>query len=235
VAFPSAGTFDLSWWTTLGQPLGLPPIVSAAQHGKLVINSSVQACQVAVQVPVPSVSVPAVPSPVNSLINGVLSSAASGVNGILSPVNSVVGSPVGGVIGGITGGLTGGTPGAGVPPGGSDPGTIYKPTGPTVAQRTVPQGYGNGSGAAGLYLPPGGNSINAPAIGFTGTGKSGSANSAPIKSGGSPHTVDLASDKPQSALEGWSALIVVVALVALSGATAFYARTFLLQPAPATA
>ena len=46
--------------------------------------------------------------------------------------------------------------------------------------------------------------------------------------------MDLASDKPRSALEGWSALIVVVALVALSGATAFYARTFLLQPAPAT-
>jgi hypothetical protein len=235
VAFNSAGTYDLSWHIDVLNILGGIASVGATQTGKLLISSNAQQCVIAVQVPVPSASVPAVPSPVNSLINGVLSSAASGVNGILSPVNSVVGSPVGGVIGGIPGGLTGGTPGAGVPPGGSDPGTIYKPTGPTVAQRTVPQGYGNGSGAAGLYLPPGGNSINAPAIGFTGTGKSGSANSAPIKSGGSPHTVDLASDKPQSALEGWSALIVVVALVALSGATAFYARTFLLQPAPATA
>ncbi|HEX4726799.1 MAG TPA: hypothetical protein VH298_03320 [Jatrophihabitans sp.] len=237
VAFGTAGTFDLSWHIDILNVLGGIAKVGATQTGKLLVSTNAQQCVIAVQVPVPSASVPIVPSPVNSIINGVVSSAVSAVNGVLSPVNSVVGPPlgtVGGVVGGVTGGLTGGVPGAGVPPGGSDPGTIYKPTGPTVAQRTVPQGYGSGSGAAGLYLPPGGNSINAPAIGFTGTGKSGSTNSGPIKSGGSPHTVDLASDKPRSALEGWSALIVVVALVALSGATAFYARTFLLQPAPAT-
>jgi len=237
IPFNTVGTYDLTW---NGSVLGvLGPILSFTQTAKLVISSNAQSCQVAVQVPVPSVSVPIVPSPVNSIVNGVVSSAVSAVNGVLSPVNSVVGPPlgtVGGVVGGVTGGLTGGVPGAGVPAGGSDPGTIYKPTGPTVAQRTVPQGYGSGSGsgAAGLYLPSGGGSINAPAIGFTGTGKSGSANPAKVKSGGSPHTVDLASDKPRSALDGWSALIVVVALVAMSGATAFYARTFLLQPAPAT-
>jgi hypothetical protein len=235
VAFNSAGTYDLSWHIDILNILGGIASVGATQIGKLLVSTNAQQCVIAVQVPVPSASVP-VPGPVNSIVNGVVSSAVSAVNGVLSPVNSVVGPPlgtVGGVVGGVTGGLTGGVPGAGVPPGGSDPGTIYKPTGPTVAQRTVPQGYGSGNGAAGLYLPGNSGSINAPAIGFTGTGKS-SANSAPIKSGGSPHTVDLASDKPRSALEGWSALIVVVALVALSGATAFYARTFLLQPAPAT-
>jgi hypothetical protein len=235
VAFNSAGTYDLSWHIDVLNILGGIASVGATQTGKLLVSSNAQQCVIAVQVPVPSASVP-VPGPVNSIVNGVVSSAVSAVNGVLSPVNSVVGPPlgsVGGVVGGVTGGLTGGVPGAGVPPGGSDPGTIYKPTGPTVAQRTVPQGYGSGNGAAGLYLPANGGSITAPAIGFTGAGKS-SANSAPIKSGGSPHTVDLAADKPRSALEGWSALIVVVALVALSGATAFYARTFLLQPAPAT-
>ena len=220
-------------------------MVTATQSGKLIINPSVQNCQVAVQVPVPSVSVPVVPSSVNSVVNGALSSAASAVNGILSPVNSVVGpiagsasAAVSGIVGGVIGGLPGGgSPGPGIPPTGSDPGTTYQPTGPTVAQRTVPQGYGNGNGAAGIHLPTGSGSINAPAAGFVGTGagKAGSAgSSAPIKSGGSPHTVDLAADKPRSALEGWSALIVVAALVALSGATAFYARTFLLHPAPAT-
>lgn len=229
IPFTTAGTYDLTW---NGSVLGvLGPILSFTQHAKLVINPNAQSCQVAVQVPVPSASVP-VPGPVNSIVNGVVSSAVGAVNGALSPVNSAIGS-VGGTVNGTIGGITGGVPGAGVPAGGSDPGTIYKPTGPTVAQRTVPQGYGSGSGAAGLYLPSNGGSINAPAIGFTGTGK-GSANSAQVKSGGSPHTVDLAADKPRSALDGWSALIVVVALVALSGATAFYARTFLLQPAPAT-
>ena len=200
------------------------------------ISSNVQKCQVAIQVPVPSVSAPGVPSSVTGPVNGILSSAANGVNGVLSPVNSVVGGVLGninGTVGGITGGLPGvGNPIAGIPPGGSDPGTNYHPTGPTVAQRTVPQGYGGGSGSAGLYVPTTGGSINAPAIGQLGGGKAGANNTA-IKSGGSPKTVDLAANKPRSALDGWSALIVVLAVLALSGATAFYARTFLLQPAPA--
>lgn len=236
LALPTAGTFDLSWHIDVLSVLGGIASVGATQTGKLLVSANAQQCVIAVQVPVPSASVPALPGPVNSVVNGVVSSAVGAVNGALSPVNSVVGPPlgtVGGIVGGVTGGLTGGVPGAGVPAGGSGPGTNYQPTGPTVAQRTVPQGYGSGSGAAGLYLPSTGGSINAPAIGFAGTGKS-SASSAAVKSGGSPHTVDLASDKPRSALEGWSALIVVVALVALSGATAFYARTFLLQPAPAS-
>jgi hypothetical protein len=237
VAFPSGGTFDLSWHTDILSVLGGIASVGATQTGKLLVDGNAQHCVIAVQVPVPSVSVTGVPSSVLSPINGAVSSAVSAVNGVLSPVNSVVG-PIVGSVGGTIGGITGGNPSAGVPPTGSDPGTSYQPTGPTVAQRTVPQGYGNGNGAAGLYLPPGGGAINAPAVGFTGVGtdESGAAGSSgPVKSGGSPHTVDLAANKPRSALEGWSALIVVMALVALSGATAFYARTFLLHPAPATA
>jgi hypothetical protein len=235
VAFPSGGTFDLSWHTDILSVLGGILSVGATQTGKLLVDGNAQQCVIAVQVPVPSVSVSGVPSSVLSPINGAVSSAVSAVNGVLSPVNSVVG-PIVGSVGGTIGGITGGNPPAGIPPTGSDPGTSYQPTGPTVAQRTVPQGYGNGNGAAGLYLPPGGGSINAPAVGFTGTGTAGTAGSSgPVKSGGSPHTVDLAANKPRSALEGWSALIVVMALVALSGATAFYARTFLLHPATATA
>jgi hypothetical protein len=229
VAFASAGIYDLSWRiVTLG-------VLTANPSGKLIISSSAQKCVVAVQVPVPSVSVPIVPSSVTSPINGILSSAANGVNGVLSPVNSAVGGPLGnlnGTIGGVTGGLPIANPIAGTPPG-SGPGTNYHPTGPTVAQRTVPQGYGSGSGVAGLYVPTTGGSINAPAVGFTGAKASGK--NAAIKSGGSPKTVDLAADKPRSALEGWSAVIVLLAVLALSGATAFYARTYLLQPAAAKA
>lgn len=236
VAFPNAGTYDLSW--TAKTLLG-----TVSSTGKIVISSSAQKCQVAVQVPVPSVSASGVPSSVTSPINGVVGGVVSGVNGALGPVNSAVGGVLGtvnGTVGGLTGGLTGVLPGgsnpvAGTPPTGSEPGTSYQLSGPTVAQRTVPQGYGNGSGAAGLYVPGTGNSINAPALGFTGTGKAGSGSSTAVKSGGSPKTVDLAANKPRSALDGWSALIVALAVIALSGATAFYARTFLLQPAPAGA
>ena len=45
--------------------------------------------------------------------------------------------------------------------------------------------------------------------------------------------MQLAADKPRSALDGWSALIVLAAVLALSGATAFYARSYLLHPLPA--
>ncbi|MGI8667940.1 MAG: hypothetical protein ACR2N4_18240 [Jatrophihabitans sp.] len=232
VAFPNANTYDLTWTSS-----GLLGVLSLTKTGKLVISASAQKCVVAVTVPVPSVSVPGVPGSVTSPINGILSTVANGVNGVLSPVNSAVGPILGGVngtVGGITGGLTGGNPVAGTPPSGSSPGTVYKPTGPTVAQQTVPQGYGNGSGLGGGYQSGTGSSINAPALGFTGSGKSGATTSS-VKSGGSPKTIDLAASKPRSALDGWSTLVVVIAIVALSGATAFYARTFLLHPAPAPA
>jgi hypothetical protein len=116
-------------------------------------------------------------------------------------------------------------------------GTDYHPTGPTVAQRTVPQGYGNGSGVGGTYVPSGTSGSAGGSSAGTGsaTGKSSTSGQQPAKPGGSPKTVPLAADKPRSALSGWSALIVLGAVLALSGATAFYARSYLLQPLPVKA
>lgn len=233
VAFAKAATYQLSWRTK-----SLVGLLSTTQTGKLVINKDAQKCVVAIQVPVPSVSVPGVPGSVTSPINGIIGGVASAVNSAVGPVNSAVGPILGGVngtVGGITGGLPGSSnPVAGTPPSGSSPGTIYKPTGPTVADRTVPKGYGNGSGLGGVFVGGVGNSINAPALGFVGTGKAGSGSSgAAVKSGGSPNTVELAANKPRSALDSWSTVIVVLAMIALSGATAFYARTFLLHPVAA--
>lgn len=239
VAFNRAATYSLSWQTkTLSNVPLVPPVLSATQKGKLIINASAQKCVVAVQVPVPSVSVPGVPSSVTGPINGAVSSAANTINGALGPVNGAVGGVLGqvnGAVGGVTGGLTGGGAaggGGGKPGAGSSgPGTIYKPTGPTVADRTVPKGYGNGSGLGGVFVGSNGQSINAPSIGFAGSnGKtSGSATKSAVKSGGSPNTVDLASKQPRSALAALPMLAVIAAVIALSGATAFYARTFLLH------
>jgi len=233
VGFGSAGTYDLSWTESLLNVLGLPPKLKLTQHAKLVISPNAQACQVAVQVPTPGVSVPGA-GPVNSIVNGVVGSVVGGVNAAVSPVNSAVGPILGGVNSGL-GGLTGGKSGsAGHPSAAPTPrvSTIYTPSGDTPAQQTVPQGYGGGNGAAGAGLTADGKSINAPAIGFKGLGNASATNQS-VKSGGSPKTVDLAANKPQSALGGWANLIVLVAVLALSGATAFYARTYLLHPLPA--
>ena len=237
VPFAAAGTYDLSWHTVTLGALGVK-ILGTTQTGKLLVNADAQACVIAVQVPTPSVSVPVVPSPVTSTINGVVGGVVSGVNGVLNPVNGVVGPIVGGVGGTIGGGLPGGgstgDTGGGVPGVGTD----YHPSGPTVAQRTVPQGYGNGSGVGGTYVPSGATgSAGGSSAGGSGsaTGKSGASAQQPVKAGGSPKTVPLAADKPRSALSGWSALIVLAAVLALSGATAFYARSYLLQPLPAKA
>ncbi len=234
IVFRNPGTYDLTW-----QTINLFGVITGSDSGKIVIQSGAQKCVPGLQVPVPSVSVPVVPSAVNSTVNGILSSGASAVNGVLSPVNSAVGPILGGVnstVGGVLAPVTGGAnPVTGGSAGGSGPGTIYKPTGPTVAQKTVPQNAGSGDGAAGNYVGTTGSSINAPALGFKGTGTAGSKNSTAVKSGGSPKTVELAANKPRSALNGFSTVIVVIAIVALSGATAFYARTFLLHPPQAQA
>jgi len=232
IPFAGAGTFDLSWHTDLVNLLGGIVKAGATQTGKLLVSNDAKNCVIAIQVPTPSVSVSGVPDPVTSTVNGVVGGVVSGVNGVLNPVNGVVGPIVGGVTGGVP--IPGGDSGPG---GGSAPspvpgvGTDYQPTGPTVAQRTVPQGYGNGSGVGGSYVAAGsggGSNGSATSGGSAATGKSGKAAQQPIKSGGSPKTVELAADKPRSALDGWSALIVLAAVLALSGATAFYARSYLL-------
>ena len=56
-----------------------------------------------------------------------------------------------------------------------------------------------------------------------------------MKSGGAPRTVELATSRPRSALGAMPTLAVIFAILALSAATAFYARTFLLQPVQAPA
>ncbi len=233
VAFPSAGTFYLEWTeTVLGALPGIPPVVTLTQHAEIVISPNAQQCSVAVQVPTPSVSVPGA-GPVNSIVNGVVGSVVGGVNSVAAPVNSAVGPVLGGVNGGL-GGLTGGgkSGGAGAPSSSASKpglGTTYTQSNETGAQRTVPKGGDSGGGAnSGLD----GQSINAAEIPFKGLGTATGTNQS-VKSGGSPKTVDLAANKPSSALDGWANLIVLAAVLALSGATAFYARTYLLHPLPA--
>ncbi len=240
VPFAAAATYDLSWHTDAVSLLGIVK-VGATQTGKLVVDPNAKLvadqktgkCLVEVQVPTPSVSASGVPDPVTSTVNGVVGGVVSGVNGVLNPINGVIGPIVGGVGTGLP------IPGGGSGSGGSNPspvpgvGTIYHPTGPTVAQRTVPQGYGNGSGVGGTYVPAGTGSGGSAAGGSSATGNSNATGQQPVKSGGSPKTVQLAADKPRSALDGWSALIVLGAVLALSGATAFYARSYLLHPLPA--
>ena len=239
VSFSTSANYTLSWTIT---PKLLGGIAAATQTGKLIVSNDAQKCAVAVQVPTPSVSVSALPSAVNSTVNGLVGGVVSGANGALAPVNSAVGSALG-QVNGTVGSVGGGLPGSGASSGsgsGSDPGgpgTTYKPTGPTVAQRRMPDGYGGGSGQGGSYVAPGaiGDSITAAgSSGTTGgaTGRKGGQQPA-TRSGGSPKTVELAANKPRSALDGWASIIVLAAVLALSGATAFYARTYLLHPAPA--
>lgn len=243
ITFSRGAKYALTWEiktvNLLGAVVGLQD-----KKGSLAVSSSVQNCQLAVQLPAPSVSVPVVPSPITSAINGAVSSAVSGVNGALSPVNSVLPPlpTVSGVPGlpsvpGLPGG-SGSSPGGGSQSGAPVPGTTYRPHGPTVADRTVPKGYGSGSGQAGVYVPANGSSITAGALPGAGTGSQAggkSASSSAVKSGGAPRTVELATSRPRSALGALPTLAVILAILALSGTTAFYARTFLLQPAPAVA
>ncbi len=126
----------------------------------------------------------------------------------------------------------------------TSPGSVlhYKPTGPTIADKTMPKGYGSGSGIGGSYVQPGlNNAINAPALNFQGSGSSASRTAAtntaatPAAKPGQS-SVDLASTNAHSAVTGLPALLVVLAVLALSAATAFYARTFLIhRPAKAAA
>ncbi|HEX8094885.1 hypothetical protein [Jatrophihabitans sp.] len=240
ITFTRAATYTLTWQFTT-ELLGQVGVV-ATQTGKLVIDSTAAGCVAGVHLPLPSVSASAVPSPIISAINGGLGSVVSSANSALNPVNSAL--PTAPPLPGAPGlpsvpGLPGGnSPGVTPPPAAALPGTNYKPSGPTVADRTVPKGYGSGSGLGGSYVPVTGGSIVAGDQQPVSNGKpAGSASSAApgVKNGGSPRTVELASNRPRSALGALPTLAVILAILALSGATAFYARTFLLQPAEARA
>ncbi len=239
ITFTRATSYALTWQIKTLNVLGI--VVGLNDYkGKLAISGTVSNCQLAVQVPVPSVSAPVVPSPIISAVNGAVSSAVSGVNGVLSPVNSAL-PPIPTVpavpgLPGLPG--TGGTPGASPSPGTQVPGTNYHPHGPTVADRTVPDGYGSGSGQGGVYVPvTGGSGTGGSVVGQPATGNNaGSRPASPaVKSGGSPRTVELATSRPRSALGALPTLTVILAVLALSGATASYARAFLLQPVGAAA
>jgi hypothetical protein len=207
-----AGEYRLDWSTA-----ALGGAVKTLGTGILEIAAGASGCQLAVQVPGVGVDPSQLP-----VVGGIVGS-------ILPPVN-VPGTtvPVPGLP--ATGAKTPKTP-AGA--GGSSTYLNYKPLGNSIADSIVPKGYGSGSGAAGQYVAPGQNgSINAPAS--SGGGKSvNAAGSAPLKYGGSPKTVDLAVNGDRSALGALPGLLVILAIIALSGATAFYARTFLLRPSKA--
>jgi hypothetical protein len=236
IAFTRAATYSLSW-----QVRGLGGSVSGTQTGTLIINSSVKNCAVAVRLPVPSVSASAVPSAVTSGVNGAIGGLVSGVNGALGPINSALPTlPTAPVLPSLPGvpNVPGVNPSTSAPAGNQGPGTVYKPTGPTVADRTVPDGYGNGSGLGGSYVSGADGSGNSGSIiagqqsGASDGRPSAAGSAAPqAKPGGSPQTVELAATGPRSALGALPTLVVILAILALSGATAFYARTFLLQPA----
>ena len=159
---------------------------------------------IAIQVPTPSVSVSGVPDPITSTINGTVGGVVSGVNGVLprSTGSSARSSPVAAEPAGWRPAGWGGASGGGGSTPGGGTGTIYHPTGPTVAQRTVPQGYGNGSGVGGSYVAAGstGSARQRDERHRNGDRQVGRHQQQPIKSGGSPKTVDLAADKPRSAL-----------------------------------
>jgi hypothetical protein len=228
VAFTRSATYNLSWQqSTLG-------VLGTAQTGKLVIDAEAQGCVVAVSVPTPSVTVPGAGSVTNP-VNGIVGGVVGGVNVAVSPANGDLGPILGGA---NPGGLPGGTkkPPTGNPNPGSS-GIDYHSNGPSVADRTVPHGYGGGSGAASNYVPAGlGGSIIAPGTNFAANGKtSGASTAAAGPAGSGPKTADVASSKSRSALDALPTLLVVLAVIALSGATAFYARTFLLDKPAAPA
>jgi hypothetical protein len=115
----------------------------------------------------------------------------------------------------------------------------YTPNGPSVADLTMPKGYGGGTGLAGTYVPPGLDGAASGAAlgsnqGAASNGKAGSARNQTAKNAKAAPTVDLASSPERSAASGLPALLVVLAVIALSAATAGYART-LLPPRPAHA
>jgi hypothetical protein len=213
----AAGTYKLTWVakTLLG-------VVTTTGAGTLQVAAGASGCQLAVSLPGVVVSPSQLP-----VVGGVVGSILPPVSipGVPLPVPNV---PIPGLPGTTpTPGPT--TPGITL---GGQPGVNYHPTGPTVADLTVPHGYGGGSGAASNYVAPGlSNSLVAPGTNFV-TGGGSNATTASGAAGPvvpAPHTVDVASSKSRSALDALPTLMVVLAVIALSGATAFYARTFLLH------
>ncbi|MDQ1718952.1 MAG: hypothetical protein QOE89_2905, partial [Pseudonocardiales bacterium] len=218
VALTRNTTYTLTWNTSLA-------ILDLRQSAKLVTDSSATkaACLVGISVPTPSIQTTLVPPAVKDPVNGAVSSAVGGVNQGIAPIN--------GILGPVVGGVPGGKPTTAPAPGSTSttPGSVlgYKPTGLTPADKTVPKG-GTGGGTGGTYVAPGlDGSINAPALGVNGGDAKATAANSTAKPKPAPSSVDLASSTDRSAISGLPSLLVVLAVIALSAATAFYARTFL--------
>jgi hypothetical protein len=193
---------------------GIGAAVAAKWQGTIAVGGASNACSLQPQLPsvgitptVPGVSLP----PVN-------------VPGLTPPAVSVPSVAVPGLPGARTGGSTSSQPGSGMQ-------LNYKPTGASVADRVMPKGYGSGSGASSQYVAPGlnGSSLNAPAIPFKASNASTGSKPTAGPAKAAPSSVDVASNSSRSAITGLPALMVVLAVVALSAATAFYARTFLMH------
>ena len=198
------------------QATGVGASVTAKWQGQIVVGGASNACSVQPQVPsvgitptVPGVNLP----PVN-------------VPGLTPPGLSVPNVPIPG--------LPGGSTGSGSSPKSPTSGMVlnYKPYGQSLADKVMPKGYGSGSGASSQYVAPGldGSSLNAASMPFkggTGSNAASKSNAGPAKA--APSSVDVAANSTRSAIAGLPALMVVGAVVALSAATAFYARTFLMH------
>jgi hypothetical protein len=239
VNFPAKGTYNFSWTAKKISVLGLAPVnldgndaaalgiklnAKGEWVGQVVVADNPPAGGIGVQVPGVTAS-PSLP------VVGQL--PAVGLPGATTPTLPNILDP--GVLTGLPPDGTKTSPSGNPSPGATTPSINYHSNGPSVADLTVPHGYGGGSGAASNYVPSGlGDSIGAPGTNFvTGSNATGATNVAAGSGGSAPKTVDVASSKSRSALDTLPTLLVVLAVIALSGATAFYARTFLLHK-PAT-
>lgn len=238
INFPTAGTYPFTWNAYEVVPSVLGPqatpisltttqiqqahIAVNAQHqwvGQVVVSNNPPSGGIGIQLPSTTIS----PSlPVGNLPSVTLP-------GLTTPtLPAIPGLPT-----------TGKLPGAGSQQNGEQ--LNYHPYGPSVADQVMPKGYGSGSGASDQYVAPGlGGAGSASGTGAgsasgSGTGSSAGGSSAvagkagPAAGTGTPTTVDLASDAGRNAVTGLPSLLVIAAVLALSAATAFYARTYLLH------
>lgn len=247
INFPTAGTYPFTWnayrlsSTILGGVVATPINLTSAQiqqaHiginaqgqwvGQVVVSNNPPAGGLGVQLPNTSIS-PSLP------VGGLPSVHLPGLTTPTLPgVPKLPGLP----------GIPGAGKGPAPKPGSGGTQLNYQPPGANPADQVVPKGYGSGSGASYQYVAPGlgstGGSSVAGSNGTSGGGSGGSsaANAANGKAAGSSsgavpsrsRAVDLASSSDHG-IAALPSLLVIAAVFALSGATALYARTFLLHP-----
>lgn len=241
INFPNAGTYPFTWnaynVSLLGgmQQISLTSVLTPTQiqqaHiainaqgqwvGQVVVSDNPPAGGLGVQLPSTSIS-PSLP--------------VGGLPSIKLPGGTTPTLPGAPTLPGI--------PGAGKSPA-PNPGSgstqlNYQGPAANPADGVVPKGYGSGSGASYQYVAPGlGSTGGSSVAGSNGTsgGRSGGPSAATGKGAGASsgavpsqsRAVDLASSSDHG-IAALPSLLVIAAVLALSGATALYARTFLLRP-----